>query len=189
MTQRKSRTLILSLAFTLMLGLVAAAAPAAERWFHVRVDEIDGAEVMVNLPLDLIESALRLIPAEVEEEVRLGLNDSDIDVEDLRQLWEEMRNGPDATYVTVREHDDTVEVRKEGDYFVAQTVERGGDGAEVNVRFPLAVIDALFSGENGRLDLAAAVRALAEHGDGDMVTVRDDETTVRVWVDDSNTSD
>ena len=39
---------------------------------------------------------------------------------------------------------------------------------------------------NNTLDFSAAIRALGDHGDGDMVTIRDDSTTVRVWVDDSN---
>ena len=88
--------------------------------------------------------------------------------------------------MTVKEHDSTIEVRKEGAYFVARTVDRSEYGADINVRFPLEVVDALFSGPRGTLDLAAAVRALADHGDGDMVTVDDGNAHVRIWVDNSN---
>jgi hypothetical protein len=182
---------LLKITLAVLLLLVSASvAGASDRWFHVHVDEGEGgAEVMVNLPLSLVESAVKMIPAEIEEEVRIELDEADFDLEDLRALWQEMRAGEDATYVTVREEDQTVEVRKQGEYLLVNTTESTEDGARVDVRFPLVVVDALFSGEEGRLDFAAAVRALADYGDGDMVTVRDRETTVRVWVDDRNASD
>jgi len=58
------------------------------------------------------------------------------------------------------------------------------------VRFPLAVVDALFSGEPGELDLLAAVEALSRHGQGgDLVRVNDGDTKVRIWIDDINSED
>ena len=45
------------------------------------------------------------------------------------------------------------------------------------MRFPFAVLDAMFQGTGEHeLDLVAAVRALAQYGDGDIVTVDDGET-------------
>ena len=65
--------------------------------------------------------------------------------------------------------------------------ERTASGAQVDVRFPFAVLDALFSGtDEHELDLVAAARALAQYGDGDIVTVDDGQSKVRVWVDDVN---
>jgi hypothetical protein len=178
-----------TLAFAAAL-LVAIAAPslAADRWFHVHVQEgsTDGAEVRVNLPLSLIEMAASMIPAEFSDTARLELDETDFSLTDLRRLWDAVREGEDATFVTVREREHTIEVRKEGSFFVAETVGQGD--VEVNVRFPLQVIDALFSGPADRLDIGAAVRALADYGDGDMVTIRDGGDVVRVWVDDTNTS-
>ena len=56
-----------------------------------------------------------------------------------------------------------------------------------DLSLPFAVLDAMFQGTNEHeLDLVAAVRALAQYGDGDIVTVDDGETRVRVWVDDVN---
>ena len=174
-------------AFTVVMLFALAASPAlaADRWFHVRVDEgSGGAEISVNLPLSLIEKAVSLLPDEVSEDVQLELNDAGFSVEDLRDLWYEVRNGGDATFLTVREDDHTIQVRKSGDFFIAETI--GDSDVEINVRFPLQVIDALFSAGPNRLDLGAAIRALADYGDGDMVTVRDGDTTVRVWVDSQN---
>ena len=105
------------------------------------------------------------MPDEVSEEVELELNDAGFSVEDLRDLWEEVRYGDDATFLTVREDDHTIQVRKSGDFFIAETT--GDSDVEINVRFPLQVIDALFSAGPNRLDLGAAIRALADYGDGD----------------------
>ncbi len=179
--------------FVLLTILVLAASPslASDRWFHVRVEEGDGANVSVNLPLSLVEMAFEMIPEEISEEVsqdvHVELNDAGFNVEQLRRLWEEVRYGQDATFLTVEEDDHTIQVRKEGDFFIAETIGNSSD-TQIDVRFPLQVVDALFSGGEGRLDFAAAIRALADYGEGDMVTVRENDSTVRVWVDSQNES-
>ena len=53
------------------------------------------------------------------------------------------------------------------------------------MRLPFDVLTALFSGDT-QVDLVAAIRAIAEHSDGDLVTVTDGDTHVRIWVDDEN---
>ena len=190
MTARnRSEFRILALSAALLV-LLAAGAGAQERWFHVRVTEggDDGAEVIVNLPLTLIEQALKLIPTEVHEDMKVELSDAGIELKDLREFWREMRELEDATFVTVETDDQTVRVAKEGDYLVAKTVERSPDGAQVDVRLPFEVLEALFSADEEEIDLAAAIRVLAEHTDGDLVTVTDGDTKVRVWVDSQNES-
>ena len=171
------------------LFFVASGLLAQERWFHVRVTEAgdEPTQVAVNLPLSLIEAALKLVPEDVHKEIDLELNEVDFDIEDLRQFWKDVKNADDATFVTVQSPDETVKIAKEGDLLIARTTDRSADGAQVDVRFPFAVLDAMFQGTNEHeLDLVAAVRALAQYGDGDIVTVDDGETRVRVWVDDVN---
>lgn len=56
----------------------------------------------------------------------------------------------------------------------------------IRVVMPPEVADALLDGEGERLDLRAALRQLARTGDRELVRVRDDDATVRVWVDDSS---
>jgi hypothetical protein len=174
------------------IALFLAAAPgvyAQERWFHVRVTE-GGSKpttVAVNLPLSLVEAALQLIPEHVQHEIDMELNDVDFEIEDLRKFWEEVRDVEDATFVTVESPEETVKIAKEGELLVARTTERTAEGARVDVRFPFAVLDALFQGTGEHeVDLVGAARALAEYGDGDIVTVDDGATRVRVWVDDAN---
>lgn len=169
------------------LGFSPAFAASSNRWFHVQVNEggHDPVEVTVNLPLQLIETALEVLPEDISREVQIELDDAGFTVKELRRLWQEVRQSDDATFVTVKSEDETVEVSKSGDYFLAKTVESRDGGAQVDVKFPLEVVDALFSGSEEELDLAAAIRALADY-EGSVVTVHDDETRVRVWVDGKN---
>ena len=126
------------------------------------------------MPLSLIEAALKLVPEEVHKEIDVELNEVDFDLEDLRQFWKDVKDVEDATFVTVESAEETVKVAKEGDLLVARTTERTADGAQVDVRFPFAVLDALFQGTGEHeLDLVGAARALAQYGDGDIVTVDD----------------
>jgi hypothetical protein len=179
-----------ALSALLLMVLFALPASAEERWFHVHVTEDggDNANVVVNLPLSLIESALKLIPAEVHEEMQIELEDMEIELADLREFWREMKDQDDAVFVTVDSDDESVRVSKEGDYLVARTTERSDSGTEVDVRLPFSVLDGLFADEE-TIDLAGAIRALAENGDGDIVSVNDGDTRVRVWVDSSNESE
>ena len=171
----------------LLLVSGAAAAQGQERWFHIHVTEggDDPVEVLVNLPLSLIESAMRIVPDEVHAEIEAELNDVGIDMEALRQFWEDARGLEDATFVTVESETETVRVAKRGDYLIAETSETKEGGAEVNMRLPFDVLSALFSEQN-HVDLPAALRAIAEQTDGELVTVREGDTFVRIWVDDEN---
>ena len=189
-TSGAKRAFILAVSVVLSLA-VPLAASASDRWLHVQVDDRSsgGAEVLVNLPLSLIESAFTLIPEEVSRdlstELRIELNDAGFSLDELRTLWDEIRAGEDAIYLTVREDDHNFHVRKSGDWLLVESDE--SSDTQIDVRFPLPVVDALLSGPDGRLDFSAAIRALADYDEGDMVTVRDGDTTVRIWVDSSNT--
>ncbi len=59
----------------------------------------------------------------------------------------------------------------------------------MDIKVPLTVVEALLSAGKDELDVLAAVRALAAHGDTELVTVKDDKNTVRIWVDSHNTSE
>jgi hypothetical protein len=60
---------------------------------------------------------------------------------------------------------------------------RPWDREDVHVKMPAAVVEALLSGDEDELDVAAAIRALARHGEGELVTVSGDDETVRIWID------
>ena len=166
----KTATRILGLAAVLMMTAGVAAADTDGLWLHVRVDGHHGEKVSVNLPLSLIEAAIPMIP---DEHFRNGdLHFDDIhwghghrmSISELRELWQELKSSPDMTFVTVEDGDETVTVKKSGDYMLVDTEEHG-DSA-VQVRVPLAVVDALLSGDGETIDVRAAVEALAAHGRG-----------------------
>ena len=53
----------------------------------------------------------------------------------------------------------------------------------------MKVVDALLSAGKDELDIVAALRALAATGDTELVSVKDAENTVRVWIDSKNITD
>jgi hypothetical protein len=183
---------MLGLLMVLMVGGIAMAKTSG-LWLHINVDEGRNDErVRVNIPLSLVEEILPLIEIDEFHRGRIRIDDIGLDDEfedvNLRELWEAIQNVGDAEFVRVQSDDEDIRVFKEGDWLLIQTSE--GSRNEVEVRFPLAVVDALFSGEPGELDLLAAVEALGRHGqDGDLVRVRDGDSRVRIWIDDQNTED
>lgn len=178
------KTLTLTLALLVIAALPAAAQSASDMWFHVKIVDSgsDNANVTVNLPISIVEAAFPLIPEEAMEGGKIRIEDADFDAQKLRDLWYEVQNTPDMTFVTVRSDDANIEVFKDGDYLVARTIE-GAGGANVNARLPLPVIDALLSGEGNTLDVRAALQALVDYGQGELVTVTDDDASIRVWID------
>jgi hypothetical protein len=181
-----TRTKTLSLTLAALL-LAALPAEAADLWFHVKVQESAGdhANVTVNFPLPLVEKFLAAIPEEHFRDGNIVIEDAEFDAARLRELWREVQNTPDMTFVTVTTDNETVKVAKDRGYLVARTTERSADGAEVHARIPLAVVEALLSGEGNTLNLQAGLAALAAHGEGELVTVNERDNNVRVWIDSS----
>src|SRR5271163_583358 len=60
--------------------------------------------------------------------------------------------------------------------------------SHVEVRIPLSVVDALLSAGKDQLDLVAGLKALSAQGDTELVSLKDEENSVRVWVDSKNTN-
>jgi hypothetical protein len=170
---------------------VASSAPAAasgsSAWLHVRVEEPkNDSRVSVNLPMAVVEAALAAAPEKIvsDGKVHLGLRGKDLSVADLRRAWRELRATGDAEFVSVEEKDEHVSVALKGS-LVQVRVKDTGSREEVHVDVPVAVVDALFSGEGESLNLkagAASLRTLR----GDIVRVNDKDTTVRVWIDERN---
>jgi hypothetical protein len=176
-----------TLAWTLAAVMCSAMAAADESlWLHVKVDDAGGAKVNVNLPISLVEKAMPMIPAGDWRGGHININgDVNWTISDLRELWREVRATQDMTFVTVQDRDEDVKVWKEGDYLMVKVLENDGEGAEVNVRIPARVVDALLGGDGEEFDFRAAISALAAEGEGELVTVNDNNDRVRVWVDSS----
>jgi len=181
----------------------AALAVAAERWVHVKVVEAneDGERVRINIPLSLAEKVLPTIKADKLRNGKLKLDDEAFDRVDLRGLLEAVRTAQDNEYVTVESRHENVRVAKSGGFLLVKVREtrdwgkKAAKAAEsepfetVDIKIPFTVVNALLSGDKDELDLLAAVRALSEYPDLELVTVNDQSSTVRIWTDSRNTAD
>jgi hypothetical protein len=86
--------------------------------------------------------------------------------------------------VSVQDEDESVHVARAGS-LVQIRVEKPGRAEQVHVDLPVALVDALLSGEGEELDLAAALSEVRRLR-GDIVRVKDDDSQVRVWIDEVN---
>jgi len=179
---------------------VAQTSSKADQWIHVRVEskEDKGETVRVNVP---IEMAVKVLPAINHDKLRDGkvhIDNAHLDDVDLKTLLDAVRTAKDGEYVTVQSNDDNVRVAKNAGYLYIHVTENkgakhakdaSGKGSKVEVKVPMKVVDALFSAGKDELDVVAALRALSGNGDMELVTVKDDADTVRVWIDSKNISD
>jgi hypothetical protein len=185
----------------------AQTASKADQWIHVRVESKDnnGETVRVNVP---IEMAVKILPVINHENLRHGkvhIDDAHLDDVDLRALLDAVRSSKDGEYVTVQSNQDNVRISKSDGYLYIHVTEKkhkehaeGKPGpskgasteeSKVEVKVPMKVVDALFSAGKDELDVVAALQALSANGDTELVSVKDNEDTVHIWIDSKNISD
>lgn len=163
-----------------------------ERWLHVRVISTDahGDTVRVNVPLELAEKVLPAVNHDRLHNGKVKIDNSDINDVDLRAIMEAVRSAKDGEYVTVQGNDNDVRVAKEGNHLIVHVVDKEGSRkSQVEVKVPMKVVEALLSAGKDELDLVAALHALSAQGDVELVSVKDSENTVKVWLDSKNVAD
>jgi len=178
-----------------------ATTPAPDQWLHVRIISSDakGEVVRVNVPLELAEKVLPTINKDRlhDGRVRIDMAHVNNDV-DLRALVDAIRTSKDGEFVTVQSNENDVRVAKKDGYLLVHVTdkehgkEHGKEHAkktQVEVKVPMKVVDALFSAGKDELDVVAALHALGAQGDTELVSVKDDENTIRVWLDSKNIAD
>ena len=180
----------MTLAVVSTLGAARMEAQQSRPWIHVQVTEPgeNGKNARINLPLALAEVALSVVSDEVVSKGQIKLDEHDISVEDLRLMWNELKASGDVEFLTMQEKDKEVRIAREGDRIRIHVDKAHGDEDEgdkqVRIEVPVSLVDALLSGEGDRLDLRAALAELTEER-GDIITVREGEKRVRVWIDES----
>ena len=167
------------------------ASASNERWLHVSVTNQDpkGERVRVNLPLSIAEAVLTSVKHERLDHGIIKIDEVKMENVDIRKLYATLKNAKDGEYVTVESDRTNVRVAKEKGFLIVRAHDRNKKDADVYVRMPLEVVDALFSGKPDELNLVAALHVLAGRGDTELVSVKDSENTVHVWVDAKNTSE
>ena len=179
----------------------AALAIPADRWLHVRVTESgpDGDRVRINIPLSLAVAVLPTIKAHQFSDGKVKVEGHALDQVDLRAILEAVRKAQDNQYVTVESKHENVEVAKAGEFLLIK-VHEGQEGAgkasgaqkagsTVDIKIPFKVAHALLSGSSDELDVLAAIRALGEYPNLELVTVKDENDNVRIWVDSGSYAD
>ena len=168
-----------------------------DRWLHVRVDNPDSKDeiVRVNIPLELAEKILPTIDKDQFHQGHVKIDHFDCNGVDFPALMSAVRDAKDGEFVTVQSKEQDVRVAKQNNYFLVHVVDKEGSKnkdakhSTVEVKIPMKVVDALFSGKKDEVDLIAGLHALAMQGDTELVSVKDHEQTVRVWLDSKNISD
>jgi len=181
----------------LAAGLVPAfaqpvPAPETEKWLHIRVEQTQPKSelVRVNVPLALAEKVLPAIHNDRLHDGKLTVDRARMKGVDLRAVLDAVKYARDGEFVTIQSTENDVRVAKEAGYLLVHVRDnRKATKPQVEVRVPMTVVDALLSAGNNELDLVAAIRALAAHGDTELVRVKDERSTVRVWVDSKNVSE
>jgi hypothetical protein len=178
-----------------------AATASTEQWLHVRIicSDAKGETVRVNVPLELAEKVLPTINKDRlhDGKVKFDLAHAHNDI-DLRALVDAIRTSKDGEFVTVQGRDNDVRVAKKDGYLLVHITDKNQDKedgkehakkTQVEVKVPMKVVDALFSAGKDELDVVAALHALGAQGDTELVSVKDEENTIRVWLDSKNIAD
>jgi hypothetical protein len=168
----------------LVLASVAGGMAAAsdERWIHVRVDDNGGAKghVDIQVPIELVSTLLPVLKG-AGSRGGIHIDGNTTDLAELRGYWGALKSAKDGDYVTVRDADSDVRVAKRGGYFTVAVDDKGGK-SRVRMKIPLPLVDAVLAGGD-TLDVDALGTALAQAPVGELVTVDDDDSHVRIWID------
>jgi hypothetical protein len=208
---RLTATLALVALASLPSALLAQNSSKTDQWIHVRVEDKDGGgeTVRVNVPIDMAVKVLPAIKHQNLHDGKVRIDSAHLDDVDLRAMLDAIRTAKDGEYVTVQGNENDVRVAKNAGFLYIHVTEKnhadhfkknadGKDGAaaakparetKVEVKVPMKVVDALFSSGNDELDIVAALRALSSNGDTELVSVKDSENTVRIWIDSKNVAD
>jgi WD40 repeat protein len=202
---RSHRATVVLAAAALLSPIFASAqsssAANSDRWLHVRVISSDskGETVRVNVPLEMAEKVLPAINKDRLHNGKVKFDDHEMNGVDIKALLDAVRSSKDGEYVTVQGSDNDVRVAKQNGYMFVHVTDKSSheagkhgkssDRATVEVKIPMKVVDALFSAGKDELDVLAGLRALSAHGDTELVSVKSDDNTVRVWLDSKNVSD
>jgi len=169
--------------------LFVGIATASDSWIHIRVDGAGDERVRVNVPLKFAATVLAGVESDELRGGKIRIDREDFDDVDLRAMLAAVRDAEDAEFVRVRDEDSDVRVAKKDGMLLVHVDPREGGDESVRVQVPMHVVEALLQdAENtGELNVLAALEVLSGLGGQDLVTVRSDDETIRIWIDDSST--
>jgi hypothetical protein len=151
----------------------------------VTIDKLDADGVDVRALLEAVRTS--------KDGEFVTVNSKDGDVRVAKQNGYMLVHVTDTSgkhHVHMHHHDGTDADAKNKDAADSKGTSDSKDAKEthVEVKIPLSVVDALFSAGKDELDLVAGLKMLSTQGDQELVSVKDDDNTVRVWIDSKNTN-
>jgi ribonuclease HI len=170
--------------FSALLLATFAVAATTTRYIHVRVSSSGTHElVRVNLPLTLAEHVIPAINHGQLRDGKVRIGHLDANNVNVRAILEALKAAPEGEFVNVQDVGNDVRVAKEQGLMVVHVVDKENK-QNVDVTIPWDVAQALISetSEN-QLNIEAAVKALENVGDMNLVKVTGQDQNVRVWVD------
>lgn len=163
-------------------GSGAWAETSGARWIHIRVDDNDDGHgrVDIQVPVTLVSGLLPALKDRVSSE-RMHIDGKDLDMNELRSYWAALRDAKDGEYVTVRDQNANVRISKKAGQFLLN-VDESPNGSRVRLKIPLPLVDAVLAGGD-TIDLQSIGKALEGAPSGEILTVDDVDSHVRIWID------
>ena len=169
----------------------AGAARAETHWLHVKVDQKapEVETVRINLPIRLVAEVLPMIRDGRFHSGLVHLDSIGTSGDtDLKGMLAALKDSPDGEYVTVDSPTESVRIHKDKGLLLIKVRETGPEPEKVDIQVRMDVLEALLSGPPGQLNVSAAVAVIGSD-EAELVSIQDDDETVRIWVDEKAAAD
>ena len=175
----------------LLMLLTAVPMVADGLWLHLRVEEQRGrgSKVRVNLPIGVVGRVADHIPARHARRCSIDVDGDSFEYAEMRSLVGQALAAKDGETFALRRNDATVLAMREKDrikLFFHDDRKSNADHVEITV--PVDVAAAMSQSDNAGTSLKAAIATVASRGVGDVMTVRSDDSTITIWIDQSSSS-
>jgi hypothetical protein len=174
---------VVAIVLAALFSIPLLAQQKKDPWLHVEVKESkdDPETVKVNLPFSMVDVALKIAQDKKFNGGKFRLQSTELSVPDLKKIWTEFKKAGNADFVTVEKKTESVKIAREGNYLLIKVSEKNQQ--KVDLRVPVDVVDALLAAPSDELDIKAALVAMQQKGIGEILSVTDKDTKVRIWVD------
>jgi hypothetical protein len=143
--------------------------------------------VRVNVPLTLAEKVIPAINHGQLRDGKIQIGNFRADNVNIHAILDALKSAPEGNFATVQETGSDVRVAKKRAQLVVHVSDKNS-GENVGATIPWDVAQALISDTNDdQFNVEAAVKALKNTGDTNLVRVSGRDENVRVWIDSRNT--
>jgi hypothetical protein len=176
---RSAATLLLVVAATLLAAQLPATAAGGELWLRVDVTRQgeEAGRIKINVPLSLMEVVIE----SADGQKFFGPLEVAQGHVDIGRMWQSIRDMANEEILSIEAEDEIIKVWKDRDYFRVD-VKKADEGAEVEVKIPLGLMDYLFNSERTGFDFKELVGAMRGYAPIQLVKVVSNEENVSIWI-------